>query len=91
MGKSSLVYKVAEELGLGRVRHWPINSRSTLRDGLYQYDAMGRMHHLSGGGSPGVAATAAPFTGRDGDDIERFITLRARGRRRSPSGARWPS
>src|SRR5262249_6461132 len=43
-GKSSLVYAVQRELKLGPVLHWPINSRSTLRDGLYRYDAVGRMN-----------------------------------------------
>ena len=42
-GKSSLVYAVARELELGPVLHWPINARSTLREGLYRYDAVGRM------------------------------------------------
>src|SRR5215510_2801598 len=43
-GKSSLAYAVAHELALGPVLRWPITSRSTLRDGLYQYDAIGRLH-----------------------------------------------
>ena len=47
-GKSSLVYKVALELGLGPVLHWPINSRSALRNGLYRYDAVGRMSDKGG-------------------------------------------
>jgi MoxR-like ATPase len=42
-GKSSLAYAVAEELGLGTVLRWSINSRSTLADGLYQYDAIARL------------------------------------------------
>jgi MoxR-like ATPase len=42
IGKSTLAYLVARELGLGRVLHWGITSRSTLRSGLYQYDAIGR-------------------------------------------------
>ena len=42
-GKSSLAYHVAHELRLGRVLNWPITSRSTLRDGLYAYDALGRL------------------------------------------------
>lgn len=43
VGKSSLVYAVAWELKLGAVLRWPITSRTTLRDGLYQYDAIGRL------------------------------------------------
>jgi MoxR-like ATPase len=41
-GKSSLAYRIARELHLGRVLHWPITSRMTLRGGLYEYDAIGR-------------------------------------------------
>lgn len=42
-GKSSLVYAVAQELQLGTVLKWPINTRTTLRDGLYLYDAIARL------------------------------------------------
>jgi MoxR-like ATPase len=42
VGKSTLAYRIARELRLGRVLRWPINSRSTVRDGLYEYDAIGR-------------------------------------------------
>jgi MoxR-like ATPase len=42
-GKSSLAYRIARELGLGRVLRWPVTSRITLRSGLYDYDAIGRV------------------------------------------------
>lgn len=42
-GKSSLLRAVASTLGM-QVFVWPINSRSTLKDGLYEYDAIGRLH-----------------------------------------------
>ncbi|WP_405805251.1 MoxR family ATPase [Streptomyces sp. NBC_00210] len=42
-GKSSLAYAVAHELGLGKVLHWPITSRATLREGLYEYDPLTRL------------------------------------------------
>lgn len=42
-GKSSLIYAVARELRLGIVLRWPVTSRSTLRQALYDYDAIGRM------------------------------------------------
>ena len=42
-GKSSLVYAVARELVLGEVLYWPITTRTTLKDGLYSYDAIGRL------------------------------------------------
>ncbi len=43
VGKSSLAYQVAHELRLGPVLTWPISSRSTLREGLYEYDPIGRL------------------------------------------------
>ncbi len=42
VGKSSLAFQLARDLGLGRVLHWSITSRSTLRSGLYDYDAISR-------------------------------------------------
>lgn len=41
-GKSSLAYAIADELGL-ELYHWAINSKSTLEDGLYSYDAISRL------------------------------------------------
>ncbi|GAA4043273.1 MoxR family ATPase [Streptomyces shaanxiensis] len=46
VGKSSLAYAVAHELRLGSVLRWPITSRSTLKDGLYRYDAIGRLEEV---------------------------------------------
>jgi MoxR-like ATPase len=46
-GKSSLALAVAHELGLGPVLRWPITSRSTLREGLYSYDAIGRLQDVN--------------------------------------------
>jgi MoxR-like ATPase len=46
-GKSSLAYAVARELKLGDVLVWPINTRSTLGEGLYHYDAIGRLQQAS--------------------------------------------
>jgi MoxR-like ATPase len=42
-GKSTLIAKVAHELMLGPVLRWPINSRSTVRSGVYEYDAVARL------------------------------------------------
>ncbi|MFM2432215.1 MAG: hypothetical protein RLZZ511_3429 [Cyanobacteriota bacterium] len=42
-GKSSLPYAVARELGLLPVLKWAITTRTTLRDGLYSYDAIARL------------------------------------------------
>lgn len=46
-GKSSLAFAVAHELGLGKVLEWPINSRTTLQDGLYLYDAVARLRDIT--------------------------------------------
>jgi MoxR-like ATPase len=46
-GKSSLAYAVAAELDLGEVLRWPVTSKSTLRDGLYHYDAIGRLQEAN--------------------------------------------
>ncbi|MFH0520865.1 AAA family ATPase [Streptomyces sp. M41] len=45
-GKSTLAHSLAHELDLGRVLHWPIVSRSTLREGLYTYDAIARLQDM---------------------------------------------
>ncbi|MGP4010166.1 AAA family ATPase [Streptomyces sp. 4N124] len=46
-GKSSLARAVAHELSLGALLRWPINSRSTVREALYQYDAIGRLRETT--------------------------------------------
>jgi MoxR-like ATPase len=46
-GKSTLAYSIAHELQLGPVLRWPITSRSTLEQGLYRYDAIGRLQDAS--------------------------------------------
>ncbi|MFA1541323.1 AAA family ATPase [Actinomadura monticuli] len=62
-GKSTLAYAVAHELGLGPVLHWPITSRSTLRDGLYQYDPLTRLYAAGRENAPAD------------EDIGRYIRL----------------
>ncbi len=44
LGKSSLAYSIAWSLNLGSPLRWEINSQTTLRDGLYSYDAVGHFH-----------------------------------------------
>ncbi len=46
-GKTSLAYAVACELGLPGPYRWSIVSRTTLKDGLYGYDAIGRLQQAS--------------------------------------------
>ena len=50
-GKTSLAYSVASELGLPGPYRWSIVSRTTLKDGLYAYDAIGRLQEASLGGT----------------------------------------
>ena len=64
------MYAVALELKLGPVLHWPINSRSTLRNGLYRYDAVGRM---SDKGSKMLNAETEKVV--SDDDIGKYIVL----------------
>ncbi|GAA4236118.1 MoxR family ATPase [Actinomadura meridiana] len=68
-GKSTLAHNVAYELGLGSVLYWPITSNTTLQSGLYDYDAIGRLHETSLRGAGGRADTAEP------PDIGRYIRL----------------
>ena len=84
-GKSTLAYSIAKELKLGPVLRWPITSRSTQLDGLYRYDAIGRLReenlrqlrdrasteNVPAADKPHSAAQAAPFVG----DIGRHLRL----------------
>lgn len=63
IGKSTLAYLIARELGLGRVLQWSIVSRSTLRSGLYDYDAIGRAQTVA----ELAARTGGDGTAADGD------------------------
>jgi MoxR-like ATPase len=58
-GKSSLAYSVAYELGLGPLLRWPITSRSALQEGLYSYDAIGRLQDVNLHGQDGTADAAS--------------------------------
>ena len=46
VGKSTLIYSVARQLKMGPVLRWGVNSRSTRQDGLYHYDAIGRLQAM---------------------------------------------
>ncbi|MBR8838276.1 MAG: MoxR family ATPase [Stigonema ocellatum SAG 48.90 = DSM 106950] len=45
-GKTSLAYAIAHQLQLGKVLRWNITTRSTLTEGLYSYDAVGRLQSI---------------------------------------------
>ena len=68
-GKSTLAYSIAYELKLGPVLHWAITSRSTLAEGLYQYDALARLQEAS------LRQTVGGTGGVQPPDIGRFIQL----------------
>lgn len=53
-GKSTLIAKAAYELKLGPVLRWNISSRSTVRAGVYEYDAVGRLQAGRPGSEPPV-------------------------------------
>jgi MoxR-like ATPase len=55
-GKTSLAYAVAHELQLGEVLYWPITTKTDLKQGLYSYDAIGRLQDAqSQGGQDNLA------------------------------------
>ncbi|NBH04831.1 AAA family ATPase [Amycolatopsis sp. SID8362] len=65
-GKSSLAFRIARELGLGRVLQWPITSHTTLKTGTYGYDAIGRAQAAgsrSAAAGNGTAEVAEPPIG----------------------------
>ncbi|MFE2866580.1 AAA family ATPase [Embleya sp. NPDC059259] len=72
-GKTTLAKSIATRLALGPVLRWGITSRSTLREGLYEYDVLGRLHDMNlrlnaarGGGTAGeLDARDAREQGRD--------------------------
>lgn len=83
-GKSSLAYAVARELRLGPVLRWNITSRSTLSDGLYQYDPLSRLYAArraawrAADGTPGAKASGSgrPDDGPSaGTDVEEHLRL----------------
>ena len=61
LGKSSLAYAIADELGLELVK-WEIGTKTTLNDGLYMYDAIARLQDVS-------------LKGRDKIDISKYLYL----------------
>ncbi|MCF1597012.1 AAA family ATPase [Streptomyces muensis] len=75
VGKSTLAYLIARELGLGRVLQWSIVSRTVLRDGLYAYDAIGRAQAIASwrGASTDPAAGDAQPPGQP--PLGDFVTL----------------
>lgn len=82
-GKSSLIRAVARELRMGPVLRWPITSKSVLRDGLYHYDALGRLEDQKS-----RSARRTPGATKPDADIGQFIELGALGTALLPGD--WP-
>jgi MoxR-like ATPase len=61
-GKSSLAYAVARGLSLGPVLKWPITTRTTLKDGLYSYDAIARLQDAQASGEDNIRQTGNYIT-----------------------------
>jgi len=74
-GKSSLAYAVARELKLGEVLYWPITTRTTLKDGLYNYDAIGRLQAAKQREIPGNPPPPSDENRPQIREIEQYITL----------------
>ncbi|WP_432139289.1 AAA family ATPase [Streptomyces sp. bgisy154] len=71
-GKSSLAYAVARELRLGPVLRWNITSRTTLADGLYQYDPLSRLYAAR---QEALRAATGPASGSEVEDHLRLGPL----------------
>jgi MoxR-like ATPase len=83
-GKTTLASSIAYELGLGPVLNWSITNRSTLSQGLYDYDVLGRVNDMNLADRAGKRAAesggqadrdAASALHDDASDIGRYITL----------------
>lgn len=66
-GKTMLAYSIAHELQLGPVLRWNITSKTTLQDGLYQYDILDRVNDTALADKRGEPAAK--------DDIGEYLTL----------------
>lgn len=76
IGKSTLAYSVASQLGLDEVLVWPITSRSTLQQGLYHYDAVARLQDASlATRSPANKTKTAAAKASAAPNIGRYLRL----------------
>jgi MoxR-like ATPase len=72
-GKTSLAYAIAYELQLGPVLLWPITARSTLQEGLFQYDAIARLQDANL--QTMLGAQEQPAVATNSRDIGQYIRL----------------
>jgi len=76
-GKSTVIESVAQELRLEPVLRWNVTSRSELKDALYRYDVLGRIH---------AQQLARAGLGEAADEIAPFMQLGPLGTALLPSG-----
>ncbi len=77
VGKTTIAYSVAWQLGLGNVLRWGVTSRSTLKDALYHYDALARLQD---------AQLVKDGTGEHSLDFGDYFTLGPLGTALLPTG-----
>jgi MoxR-like ATPase len=75
VGKTSLVYAVAQDLDLGEVLRWSITTSTTLKDGLYRYDAIARLQEASLGQIQARNPAGAAGRDREPPPIGQFLRL----------------
>ncbi|MFG6101661.1 MoxR family ATPase [Leptothoe sp. EHU-05/26/07-4] len=74
-GKTSLAYAVAHELKLGEVLYWPITTRTTLKQGLYSYDAIGRLQDSQVQPSESAETNQQKTAAEELESIGKYIRL----------------
>jgi MoxR-like ATPase len=72
-GKSSLAFRIARELRLGRVLRWSITSHTLLKSGLYEYDAIGRAE--AAGARNAASMRGLDLPAQDESSIGEFVRL----------------
>ncbi|MCC5619423.1 MoxR family ATPase [Nostoc sp. CHAB 5836] len=80
-GKTSLAYAIAHQLSLGKVLRWNITTRSTLTEGLYSYDAVGRLQSIrkQSQDSDTLDSNTDKQKSNQSDDIGKYVRLGAVG------------
>ncbi len=89
-GKSSLAYAIARELQLGEVLYWSITTRTTLKDGLYNYDAISRLQEVQQQKQENFSELSPEERQAQLKIIEKYITLGPLGTAFLPSKAKKP-
>jgi MoxR-like ATPase len=69
LGKSALAKAIVKALDLGKLLHWQITTETTLKEGLYSYDAIGRLQDVQLSEKDNSIST----------DIENYLKLEALG------------